>query len=147
MLDAAHDQGIEPKEEGLMTQLLDAKGMSLKEAQDWIDDIISRYSTLNIDAMMSCFTPNVVVNYGNLPQIRGIVPLRKFISDRYDAVTDFKLAKKVRCVTDDVVGLEAVVSYTNAGGKKIQGMAFEFLTIDEGRIAVWDNVSILWDEV
>lgn len=130
-----------------MTQLLDAKGMSLKEAQDWIEDIIARYSTLNIDAMMSCFTPNVVVNYGNLPQIRGIAALREFLSGRYGAVTDFKLAKKVRCVTDDVVGLEAVVSYTNASGKKIRGLAFEFLTVDEGRIAVWDNISILWDDV
>lgn len=118
MHDVAHVQAHESDEEELMTKLLDAEGMSLEEAQDWIDDIISRYSTLNIDAMLSCFTPNVVVNYGNLPQIRGIAALREFLSDRYGKVTDFKLAKKVRCVTDAVVGLQAAVSYTNAGGKK-----------------------------
>lgn len=130
-----------------MTELLDAKGMSLKEAQDWLDAVISRYSTLNIDVMLSCFTPNVIVNDGNLPQMRGIAALREFLSDRYGAATDFKLAKKVRCVTDNVVGVEAIVSYTNKTGNRIQGIAFEFLTIDEGRVSVWDNVSILWDQV
>jgi hypothetical protein len=97
--------------------------------------------------MLSCFAPNVIVNYGNLPQIRGVSELREFLSDRYGAVTNFKLAKKVRCVTGTVVGLEATVSYTNASGKRIQGLAFEFLTVEDGRIAIWDNVSVLWDEV
>lgn len=147
MNDVAHVLAHESKEEELMTQMFDAKGMSLKEAQDWIDDIISRYSTLDIDIMLSCFTPDIIVNYGNLPQIRGIAALRTFLSDRYGAVSNFKLAKKVRCVTDAVVGLEATVNYTNASGKRMQGLAFEFLTVEEGRISVWDNVSILWDEV
>lgn len=128
-----------------MKQSHGSDSMSLKEAQEWIEAIISRYSTLNIDAMISCFTPNIVVNYGNLPQINGITALREFLSGRYSSVTDFKLSKRVRCVTSNVVGLEAEVSFTSADGKKIKGIAFEFLTVEEGRIAVWDNVSILWD--
>lgn len=131
-----------------MTQSLHAKSMSMEDARVWLDAVLVKYTTLDIDEMLSCFAPDIVVNYGTLPQISGIAALREFLAERYGAVTDFNVAKTVRCVTDGVVGLEATVSYTNSSGKKIQGIAFEFLTVDdEGLISVWDNISIVWEVV
>lgn len=117
--------------------------MSLTQSQTWIDEVVRRFNTVNVDAIMSCFDDDVLVDYAGEPPIKGRAALLAFMTPRYNRIRDYSLRKRVRCVTGRTVGIDATVVFTEAEtDRRVKGRAFEFLMVRNGLIAAWDNVVV-----
>lgn len=115
----------------------------LQAAQSWIEGVVKKFETLDLDIMTDCFTDDVEINYVGCDQMHGKDAVRAFLASRYTTVTNYSLEKVARCVTNNVVGIDATVSFddTSDGSRKF-GRAFEFLTVRDGKICRWDNISL-----
>lgn len=115
----------------------------LPEAQQWIDGIVAKFETLDLSIMMECFTDDVAVDYAGYGKLNGKDAVREFLGGRYASLSQYSLKKIARCVTGNVVGIDATVSFLDGSdGTRKSGRAFEFLTVRDGKICRWDNVSI-----
>ncbi|MCA0943830.1 nuclear transport factor 2 family protein [Salipiger pacificus] len=115
----------------------------LPEAQQWIDGIVAKFETLDLSIMMECFTDDVAVDYAGYGKLNGKDAVRDFLASRYASLSQYSLKKIARCVTGNVVGIDATVSFHDGSDETHKsGRAFEFLTVRDGKICRWDNVSI-----
>ncbi len=108
--------------------------------QSLLTEIATKFNTLELPKIMSCFTDDVVVHYNDLT-IVGAENLRAFLELRYADLSNYHLEKKLRLVSGQTIGAEVRAEYTKkSSGEKVIVRIHEFLEFDARKIKCWDYV-------
>lgn len=111
-----------------------------KHYQSILKDIVDAFNTMELSAIMACFTDDVVVQYNEL-SVAGADNLRAFLQARYADLADYTLEKKLRVFSAHVAGVEVVARYTRkSSGERMIARVHEFLEFEGRQIKRWDYV-------
>ncbi len=107
----------------------------------WLRCVERAFRSLDIGAIMPCFTEDVLVHYNLMAPLHGRAALQAFFAQRYAGMSDYHLVKRLRsCSAGPTLGVEVRFDYIDMGGARWQGKGFEYLRRKGSRIAVWDYV-------
>ena len=95
------------------------------------------YNALDVDRVMSLFTPDAVFYRNGKLKAKGTDELRRFHEGFFAAVKDYRLRKTLRAAAGDVVTVEFVETWVGTDGTPMEGFGGEFWTIDGDRLAEW----------
>jgi hypothetical protein len=140
-----------PEMEHLMsiTALAD-RGSALKwnpfvpeESQSWANGLAAIWNSRDIASMLSVFSSNCDVEYGDERPFHGLAELKKFLTDRFAGIADYDLAKTVRLVSPPHVCIELDVRWSSKRAPDLlkRTRALEILTLKDGLIVRWELVA------
>lgn len=109
------------------------------EAKQWLDSVRHRFSSLDMDQIMSCFNENVSVRYNDLPPIQGKESLRAFLSERYHGMNHYQLSKTLLAEAGETLTVEVEASFEK-GGQAFESRILEVLKVVDGKISEWNYV-------
>jgi nuclear transport factor 2 (NTF2) superfamily protein len=112
---------------------------SAEEARALIKRVVSLFMPWNIDGLVNGFTPECVVRFGTLPEIRGAAALRSFLEARRSKQKNYRLKKELRTLADDTMTNVWEGEWDDAEtGTAMKGFGVEFWKLEGGKIAVWE---------
>ena len=100
----------------------------------------------DVEGILDGFTEDVVIRFGDLPEINGKADAERFLRTRFARQKDYKLRKRLRALDGDVVGnyWDGTWSDTQTG-KQMQCIGTEFWTVRGGKIALWEATINIWE--
>lgn len=105
-----------------------------------LNEIVEKFNSMDVQRIMSCFTEDVQVRYNDVT-IQGAASLREFLRPRYEDMRDYHLAKTLRTVSGNTVGIAATARFVRRStGEHCVSRIHEFLDFDGDRISHWDYV-------
>ena len=112
---------------------------SAEEARALIKRVVSLFMPWNIDGLVNGFTPECVVRFGTLPEIRGAAALRSFLEARRAKQKNYRLKKELRTLAGDTMTNVWEGEWDDAEtGTAMKGFGVEFWKLKAGKIAVWE---------
>ena len=110
-----------------------------EEAHAFVSYVESLFMPWNIDALVAGFTDDCVVRFGVIPEFRGHDALRKFFTARSARQKGYRLRKRHRALTGDLMTNVWDGDWTDAEtGQPMKGYGIEVWTMRDGKIAVWE---------
>lgn len=118
-----------------------------REIRTWLKDIVDAFHRQDVESLAADWTEDIVIRFGDLPEIRGKQDGKAWLKSRFARQKNYCLEKSFQAVTGNVIGDSWTGRWVDGKtGKKMQGRGMEFLTMREGRIAVWEAVFNTWEE-
>ncbi len=109
------------------------------DAVKLIDSLVTHFSSLDIEQIMSCFSEGVLVRYNDLDPIKGKEALHRFLSERYAGIENYQLSKRLLAVSGNTLTVEVKATFSKEG-KLFESRILEVLEISEGKISEWNYV-------
>ncbi len=104
------------------------------------------FAAKDIERIASGWTEDIVIRFAGFPEILGKEEGRKWLAFRFSRQKDYRIRKTIRAITGHVIGDSWTGEWIDAGtGKKMQGFGMEFLTMRDGKIAVWEAAFNGWE--
>lgn len=120
--------------------------MSIPEIKAMLAGIVEAFHAQDVERLAAGWTDDVVIRFAGTPEIRGKQAAKEWLASRFKRQKDYRLVKTFQAVTGDVIGDSWTGEWTDAQtGRKMQGKGMEFLTMVEGKIAVWEAVFNIWE--
>lgn len=117
------------------------------EIKTWLQEIVDAFHQQDVERLAEDWTEDIVVHFADLPEIKGKQAAKAWLESRFSRQKGYRLDKSFQAVTGDVIGDSWTGRWLDGTtGKKMQGRGMEFLTMREGRIAVWEAVFNAWEE-
>ena len=111
------------------------------EARKIVAEAEAAFLAADVPRILSMFTPDIVVRYADFPEMRGLDALEKFLRARFARQKGYRLKKTFRAVTGNIIGDSWEGQWEDVKtGKKMIGRGMEFLTIVNGKCAIWEAV-------
>jgi len=100
----------------------------------------------DVEGILDGFTDDVVIRFGDLPEINGKADAETFLRTRFARQKDYTLTKTLRALDGDIIGnfWDGTWNDTQTG-KDMQCVGTEFWTIRDGKIAVWEATINIWE--
>jgi|SRR5580704_409350 nuclear transport factor 2 (NTF2) superfamily protein len=99
------------------------------------------------DRMIEAFTSDVIVRFADFPEMRGEAELKRFLVSRVARQKDYRLKKRLRAVSGDVVVCSWDGTWQDGhDGRSMKGSGVEIMTIRDGKVAVWEAVFNVWEQ-
>lgn len=120
---------------------------NVEEAKALVRTVQNLFMPWNVEGIVSGFTSDAIVRFGDLPEMRGTEVLEKFFRARSLKQMDYKLAKTFHAMTDDKICNSWTGTWQDRDtGAQMQGRGVEVWVMREGKIAVWEaafNASVV----
>jgi len=112
--------------------------------------ILAEYQELwNRGAMselLDGFTEDIIVEFADLPPIRGRKELEQMIQARTARQKGYRLEKTLRCVFGSTIVCSWTAEWTDGlTGRLMKGKGIEFLQHRDGKCCRWDSAFNAWD--
>ena len=112
---------------------------SWEEARVFVADVQSLFMPWNIEGLLSGFTDDCVVRFGDLPEFHGKAALEALFRSRMARQKDYRLRKELRAIDGDIIANYWEGEWTDAiSGRKMAGRGVEVWRMAGGKIAVWE---------
>jgi nuclear transport factor 2 (NTF2) superfamily protein len=120
--------------------------ISVEEATRMVQDVQDAYNAADVERIVAGFTDDVVIRFGDVPEIRGKDEAEKFIRARFARIKDYKLRKTLRAVMGNVVGVYWDGTWEDLKtGKLMNVRGTEFWTVRDGKVADWEATVNVWE--
>jgi nuclear transport factor 2 (NTF2) superfamily protein len=130
----------------LMPAMEATQELSLDAAIRMVRAVEEAFATSDIPRIIAGFTPDVIVRFGDFPEMHGRDQAEQFIRARFARQRNYRLRKTLRAVMGNVIGNVWEGEWEDAvSGKPMQGRGVEFWTIQDGRIAIWEAAFNVWE--
>jgi nuclear transport factor 2 (NTF2) superfamily protein len=121
--------------------------MAPLEIEAWLQEIVDAFHQQDVERLAADWTEDIVIHFADIPEIRGKETAKMWLKARFDRQKNYCLKKSFQAVTGNVIGDSWTGSWMDGNtGKKMLGRGMEFLTMRDGRIAVWEAVFNAWEE-
>ncbi len=121
--------------------------ISIDEAARIVAAAEAAFGARDLKRALALFNSDVIVRFADFPEMRGIGALEEFLHRRFTRQRGYALRKIFRAVTGNVVADEWTGTWIDdSTGKRMHGRGMEFLTMRDGRVAIWDAVFNVWEE-
>jgi nuclear transport factor 2 (NTF2) superfamily protein len=98
------------------------------------------------DRMIEAFTSDVIVRFADFPEMRGHAELKRFIVARVARQTNYRLKKRLRAVSGDVIICSWDGTWEDGhDGRSMEGSGVEIMTVRHGKVKVWEAVFNVWE--
>src|SRR5258708_32335651 len=115
-------------------------------ARSIVAEAEAAFMAADVPRILSLFTPDVVVRYADLPEMRSLDALEKFLQMRFARQKNYRLRKPFRAVTGNIIRDSWKGEWEEMKtGKKMMGRGVEFLTISEGKAAISEATFNVWE--
>ena len=112
---------------------------TVEEARGFVAHVESLFMPWNIPALLTGFTEDCVVRFGDLPEFRGKIELEKLFRSRSERQIGYRLRKELRSLSGDRIANYWEGEWRDAvTGKEMAGRGVEVWTMCDGKIAVWE---------
>ncbi|QOZ67531.1 nuclear transport factor 2 family protein [Bradyrhizobium arachidis] len=119
--------------------------LTLQDAEAVLDRAQQLMSAGDIAGVMKTFAADVVVRFADFRETRGRPPLEKFLLARFARQKNYRLKKRLRAVSGNVIACSWVGEWDDGrDGRKMQGRGIELLTMRGGEIAEWEATFNVW---
>lgn len=116
------------------------------QARAIVAEAEAAFLAADVPRILSMFTPDVIVRYADLPEMRGLPSLEEFLRMRFARARNYRLRKTFRTVSGNVIGDSWEGEWEDAKtGKKMRGRGMEFITIRESKASLWEAVFNVWE--
>jgi nuclear transport factor 2 (NTF2) superfamily protein len=113
----------------------------------WLQEIVDAFHQQDVERLAADWAEDIVIHFADLPEIKGKQAAKTWLKNRFARQKNYRLNKSFQAVTGKVIGDSWTGSWLDgATGKKMVGRGMEFLTMRDGRIAVWEAVFNAWEE-
>lgn len=105
-----------------------------------------RFTTGDVDGIVSKYDDDIVIRFTSLPEIRGKDAARRFVEKRLARQIEYKPKKKVLAVDGQRVTRSWTGTWIDAHTKKnMEGKGIEFLEYRDGKLILWESVFNTWE--
>jgi nuclear transport factor 2 (NTF2) superfamily protein len=125
------------------------KPAMISEAQAWeILHLNERlFAEQNVAKILDGFSEDTVVEFADIPTIKGMAALKGFLESRFARQEGYQLTKELRAVNGDQIVGTWIGSWTDAtNGNKMLGRGMEILTMENGYCTKWEATFNMWIE-
>ena len=120
--------------------------ISVEEATQMVQGVEDAYNAADVARIVDGYTDDVVIRFGDVPEIRGKEEAERFIRARFARIKDYKLKKSLRAVMGNVVGVYWDGTWEDRKtGKPMNVRGTEFWTVREGKVAEWEATVNVWE--
>jgi nuclear transport factor 2 (NTF2) superfamily protein len=121
--------------------------LTLEQATKMVKDAERAFGAADIPSIVAGYTPDVVIRFADVPEIRGVAAAEAFIRARFARQKNYTLRKTLRALMGDIVGNYWEGEWEDAQtGKQMVGRGTEFWTVRDGKIAVWEATFNVWEK-
>lgn len=100
----------------------------------------------NVPEIIAGFTDDVVIQFAEVPELRGKAAAEKFLKARFARQKDYRLTKTLRMLQGNMIGNFWDGEWTDAQtGARMKGRGTEFWTVVGGKVALWEATFNVWD--
>jgi nuclear transport factor 2 (NTF2) superfamily protein len=118
-----------------------------REIKVWLQEIVDAFHQQDVERLAADWTEDIVIRFADLPEIRGKQEAKAWLNARFARQKNYRLKKSFQAVTGNVIGDSWTGRWLDGTtGKKMKGKGMEFLTMRDGRIALWEAVFNAWEE-
>lgn len=143
---AADGVGVREREGSSAMSIRAEQEITVEEATQLVQEVEDSYNAADVDRIVSGYSDDIVIRFGDVPEIRGKEAAERFISARFARIRNYRLTKKLRAVTGNVVGVSWEGSWEDIKtGKTIEVRGTEFWTLRDGKMADWEATVNTWE--
>ena len=118
---------------------LDRNPRTVEEARSLVRYVESLFMPWNVEELMNGFTDDVVVRFGDAPEMRGKPELERFFRARSARQKGYVLQKQFRALMNDTIANYWEGTWEDAtSGAAMWGRGVEIWVMRDGKIAVWE---------
>jgi nuclear transport factor 2 (NTF2) superfamily protein len=118
-----------------------------EQAQQMWKGFEGSFNEAAIDKIIASFADDAVVRFADLPEMRGIEEIGKFLRARFARLKGYRIKKSFKSVADNIIGGMWDAEWVDAKtGKKMQGRGAEFVSFARGKIIEWDCAFNIWEK-
>ena len=77
--------------------------MTLGEAKAFVKLVEAQFAAGDVDTIVAGYTQDVVVHFGDFPEMRGPAEVEKFLRARFARQRNYRLTKDLRSMSDHVI--------------------------------------------
>lgn len=122
-------------------------GMTLGEAKAFVKLVEAQFAAGDVDTIVAGYTQDVVVHFGDFPEMRGPAEVEKFLRARFARQRNYRLTKDLRSMSDNVISNYWEGTWEDAEtGKRMRGRGSESWTMREGKISMWEAAFNVWED-
>jgi nuclear transport factor 2 (NTF2) superfamily protein len=112
---------------------------TVEEARGFVARVESLFMPWDIPALLSGFTDDCVVRFGDLPELRGKAALEKLFRGRSERQKGYRLRKEFRALMGDTIANYWEGEWEDrVTGARMAGRGVEIWIMRDGKIAVWE---------
>ena len=128
--------------------MLATRTVSLEEAEQMMKANERNFGAKDILTIMNGYTDNVVVKFGDFPEIRGKSDLEAFLRARFARMQNYKLTKTIDAVSGNMIVNSWDGQWTDAKtSKKMQGRGIEVWSVtSENKCDFWSAAFNVWED-
>jgi nuclear transport factor 2 (NTF2) superfamily protein len=116
-------------------------------AQRMVKKTERAFGAADVEAILEGFTDDIVIEFADLPEMRGKAAAEKFLRARFSRQKSYRLSKHLRMVEGDLIGNFWEGDWEDAlTGRKMRGRGTEFWTVRDGKVAVWEATFNVWPD-
>ena len=113
-------------------------------------NILRRYQELwnraALTELLSGFTDDIVVEFADLPRIKGKAELESILKARLARQKNYRLEKTLRAVTGATIVGSWIADWVDATtGRPMKGKGIEFIEMRDDKCARWEATFNAWD--
>ena len=122
-------------------------GMTLGEAKAFVKRAEAQFAAGDVDTIVAGYTSDVVVRFGDFPEMRGPAEVERFLRARFARQRNYRLTKDLRSMSGNVISNYWEGTWEDAEtGKRMRGRGAESWTMREGKIAMWEAAFNVWED-
>jgi len=110
-----------------------------EEARAFVAHVEALFMPWNIPALLSGFTDDCIVRFGDMPEFRGRAALERLFRARSERQRNYRLRKEFRALMDDTIANHWEGEWGDrVTGVHMAGRGVEIWVMRDGKIAVWE---------
>ena len=119
--------------------MTDRNPRTVEEARALVARVESLFMPWDIPGLLTGFTDDCVVRFGDLPEFRGKTALESLFRDRSERQKGYRLRKELRALMGDTIANYWEGEWEDrATGANMTGRGVEIWVMRDGKIAVWE---------
>lgn len=120
--------------------------IGVEEATRMVQEVEDAYNAADIGRIVDGYSEDVIIRFGDVPEIKGKEDAEKFIRARFARIKNYKLKKSLRTVMGDIVGVYWDGTWEDLEtGKQVEVRGTEFWTVRGGKVAEWEATVNTWE--
>ncbi len=121
--------------------------MTRAQGEAFLAGLVEAFHDRDLERLAAGWCEDIVIRFADLPEVRGREAARKWLAGRFARQRGYSLRKTLMAIDGEVLGDMWTGTWTDAEtGAAMAGKGMEFLTMRDGRIAVWEAVFNVWQQ-
>ncbi len=110
------------------------------EARRLVETVEAAYAAQDVDAIMTLFEPDIVIEWNGSRVAAGLAETRRFHEEHLGIGRDrrhVRVRKRLRAATGDTLSVEDRSSFVRPDGSRVENVAAEIWSLRRGKLVHW----------